>query len=177
VEILLAIVLSLGGGGVYLAGTDRADVLRGTPFHDVLHGRKGADRLYGLGGADRLEGQNGDDLLVGGAGADYVLGSLGNDRVVGGAGKDLLDGNAGNDVIDARDPRKFVPADCVPPPADRKRQTCWDPPLAEPVFGGGGNDRILSRDGRLDAVRCQAGYDVVVADRRDRVHGCELVRR
>jgi Ca2+-binding RTX toxin-like protein len=174
--ILLALAMTFGGG-VYVTGTDRADILRGTRFHDVLHGKKGDDRLYGLGGADRLEGQNGDDFLAGGAGADYLVGSLGNDRIVGGAGKDMLAGDAGNDLIDAREPQRFVQADCVVPPGRRSRDTCWDPPQAEPVFGGGGNDRILSRDGRLDAIRCEAGYDVVIADRRDRVHDCELVRR
>jgi gametolysin peptidase M11/hemolysin type calcium-binding protein len=44
--------------------------------------------------------------------------------------------------------------------------------------GGAGNDTLIARDGERDVVRCAAGLDVVVADRRDAVDArCELVNR
>ena len=45
------------------------------------------------------------------------------------------------------------------------------------LCGLGGADTFRTRDGVADVVRCGAGRDVVVADRRDRVAGCERVSR
>ena len=45
------------------------------------------------------------------------------------------------------------------------------------VTGGSGNDAISVRDGRRDRVNCGRGRDRVRADRRDRLRGCERVRR
>jgi hypothetical protein len=47
------------------------------------------------------------------------------------------------------------------------------------VYAGGGDDLILSRDGRVDGVVCESGFDEVVADRIDRVspYDCERVLR
>jgi Ca2+-binding RTX toxin-like protein len=43
--------------------------------------------------------------------------------------------------------------------------------------GGAGNDTINSRDGRRETVMCGVGrLDRVIADRVDRLVGCELVR-
>ena len=44
------------------------------------------------------------------------------------------------------------------------------------IAGGSGNDRIRSGPGR-DVVRCGPGKDWAKVDRRDRVRGCERVRR
>ncbi|MBD0291920.1 MAG: hypothetical protein ICV74_11750, partial [Thermoleophilia bacterium] len=44
------------------------------------------------------------------------------------------------------------------------------------VATGSGNDRVLARNGRNDAVDCGAGSDVLVADRFDAHNGCEVVR-
>jgi N-acetylglucosamine-6-sulfatase len=45
------------------------------------------------------------------------------------------------------------------------------------VLGGRGDDHVLARDGKRDDVSCGRGRDVVLADARDRVTGCEVVRR
>jgi hypothetical protein len=47
------------------------------------------------------------------------------------------------------------------------------------VHGGGGDDLILSHDGRVDGIVCESGFDTVVADRIDRVspYECERVLR
>ena len=44
------------------------------------------------------------------------------------------------------------------------------------IAGGAGNDRIRPGGGR-DVVRCGPGRDRATVDRRDRVRGCERVRR
>jgi N-acetylglucosamine-6-sulfatase len=45
------------------------------------------------------------------------------------------------------------------------------------ICAGGGRDVISVRGGGRDVVRCGPGRDVVHADRRDRLRGCEVVRR
>ena len=46
------------------------------------------------------------------------------------------------------------------------------------LAGQEGDDTITSRDGVFDTVRCGAGIESVVADRRDLVRpGCENVTR
>ena len=45
------------------------------------------------------------------------------------------------------------------------------------VRAGKGNDRIFARDGARDRIKCGRGRDLVYADRRDRVKGCERVKR
>ncbi|CAN5497150.1 hypothetical protein BH20ACT15_BH20ACT15_06190 [soil metagenome] len=40
-----------------------------------------------------------------------------------------------------------------------------------------GRDFVKSRDGKRDVVRCGKGKDRAVVDRRDKVKGCESVRR
>jgi hypothetical protein len=42
---------------------------------------------------------------------------------------------------------------------------------------GPGNDRVNSRDNQRDAVRCGRGRDLAIADRADRLIGCEIKRR
>ena len=43
------------------------------------------------------------------------------------------------------------------------------------LVGGDGDDTITSRDGIRDAVRCGPDKDKVVADRVDKLVGCEVV--
>ena len=43
--------------------------------------------------------------------------------------------------------------------------------------GGSGRDTITSRDGVRETVNCGSGRDSVLADRTDRLTGCERVRR
>jgi hypothetical protein len=68
-------------------------------------------------------------------------------RIAGGPGDDLLVGGAANDVLDGG-------------------------PGRDVLAGGAGDDVLLARDGAVDRVRCGAGLDRVVADRRDRRSRC-----
>ena len=43
------------------------------------------------------------------------------------------------------------------------------------IVGGPGNDDIRAVGGGADTIDCGPGYDTVVKDRRDTVHGCEVV--
>jgi Ca2+-binding RTX toxin-like protein len=166
-----------GGGGVHFAGTDRDDGVRGSAVRDTLYGARGDDRLLGLRGRDWLSGGPGDDSLLAGAGGDTVSAGPDDDRLHGGIGADVLFGNAGGDVIDARDHRASVrnASECAggPPPT-----YCRPRGRADGVWAGSQDDRILSRDGRIDFIWCEGGHDVVVADRKDRLPAgdCEVVR-
>ncbi len=82
-------------------------------------------------------------------------------RVVGTRRADRLRGTRGADLILARGG-----ADRIRP---RRGRDC--------VRGGSGNDRVFARDGARDRIKCGRGRDVVFADRRDRVKGCERVKR
>jgi uncharacterized repeat protein (TIGR01451 family) len=135
-----------------LFGSSFGDRLFGRQGRDLLRGRDGNDCLYGGEGNDVLDGDGGDDGLWGGDGRDRLFGGTGSDRILGGAKGDELHGDAGNDQLFAGTGR------------DR-------------LWGGAGNDTISARDGSRDVVQCGAGLDRVMADRRDRVRGCERVSR
>jgi Ca2+-binding RTX toxin-like protein len=103
---------------------------------------------------------SGDDRLVGGARADIIDGGRGNDTLIGGRGGDCLTGGPDRDVLDGGPGR-----DSLTGGADR-----------DVLDGGPDDDRIESRDGVRDTVRCGSGRDVVHADRADRLSACEDVR-
>jgi Ca2+-binding RTX toxin-like protein len=145
--------------GTVALGTSGRDVIRGKARNDVIFGRRANDSLTGLGGADCLYGEQGDDLLRGGSGNDRLFGGAGNDRLRGDGGNDRLFGDDG---------------------ADRLTDGDGD----DRFSGGRGSDTIDARDRtaagrrRVDDVRCGAGRDRALVDRRDRVAGdCEIVRR
>jgi hypothetical protein len=94
-----------------------------------------------------LVGGDGADVVTGGAGPDVLLGGAGADALRGGQGSDVLDGGAGADVLDAG-----RGADTV-----------------EHVRRG---DVVHVRDHSADVVRCGRPPGRVIADRRDRLHGC-----
>jgi hypothetical protein len=97
------------------------------------------------------------------------------------------EGGPGND--------KIIPAPSVTLPEDsvvssdggRGDDVLLAPPSAEAILRGGrgrdlltggrGDDQIDSRDSARDRVRCGGGRDRARADRRDRLRGCEVVRR
>jgi hypothetical protein len=81
-----------------------------------------------------------------------VVGTRRADRLRGTRRADLILGRGGADRIRPRRGR-----DCV--------------------RAGKGADRIFARDGARDRIKCGRGRDVVYADRRDRVKGCESTRR
>ena len=169
-------------------GTNGPDTLIGTPAADVLVGLAGHDELYGGAGDDRLLGGPGKDHLFGGDGNDVLIGGPARDlwpqsppfrreRLVGGRGNDVLVAHIGgavflagrgNDRVDSRDSATHCPSFAL---ADANPCIDW-------VLAGTGDDRIDSRDGNGDFVQCDAGRDVVLADRRDSVRrDCEIVRR
>jgi hypothetical protein len=45
------------------------------------------------------------------------------------------------------------------------------------IRAGAGNDRVHVNDGHTDRVDCGPGLDVVWADRKDKLTGCETVHR
>jgi Ca2+-binding RTX toxin-like protein len=150
-------------------------VLSGTERRDSILAGRGNDRIAAGDGDDFVDAGLGDDVVYAGDGNDAVFGGPGNDRIDGGSGRDFLGGNAGDDFIDARDPSTRAPADC--------RRPCWRPkvpPHADTVWGDSGDDRIITRDARVDAIRCHGGRDVVSADRDDVISpydDCEVVVR
>lgn len=72
--------------------------------------------------------------------------------MTGGRGRDILRGNGGRDTI-AGGPGNDI------------------------LFGGPGADMVRTRDGVADVVECGRGRDRVIADRKDSLRGCEVVRR
>jgi hypothetical protein len=108
------------------------------------------------------EGGRGHDLLAatrgssgsleGGRGNDVLRGNRWFDHLEGGPGDDRIDGAGRSDQIDGGPGRDLL-------------------------LGGGGRDRIKARDSSRDVVRCGPGRDRVGVDRRDRLRGCEVIRR
>jgi hypothetical protein len=116
-----------------------------------LVGTSGPDSLTGSSKGERIDALAGDDVAAANAGDDCVFGGEGNDHLEGGFGRDLLDGGSGDDLIGGGQEVSVIRA-------------------------GTGNDRISSSNGVADSVDCGAGTDRVVADRSDRLRGCETVR-
>ncbi len=107
----------------------------------------------GTGGKDRLVGTTAGDRLKGRGGNDVLNGRGGDDCLSGGGGKDRVRGGGGKDKLTGG---KGV---------DR-------------LDGGAGNDTINSRDKRRETVRCGKGKrDRVTADKKDKLRGCERVKR
>jgi Ca2+-binding RTX toxin-like protein len=107
---------------------------------------------WGGRGDDRLIApRNSWGALIREAGDDVLTGGRQGDNSFGGAGNDRLSGTGGADSLRGGG--------------------------RDLIFGGPGRDRINWRDSKRDRVRCGAGRDRVKADRRDRLRGCEVVRR
>jgi phospholipase C len=142
--------------------------LNGTAGPDVLCGLAGNDVLNGLGGNDTLWGDAcgakkslvaaaaataGNDTLNGGNGNDKLYGAGGNDTLNGGNGNDKLTGGAGNDKLSGGSGTNSY-------------------------SGGSGNDTINARNGKKETVDCGSGKkDVATVDKKDKVKGCEKVKR
>jgi Ca2+-binding RTX toxin-like protein len=121
------------------------------PCANPRRGTSGADRLVGTRAGDLIRGGTGDDVVRGKRGADCLRGQGGNDQLDGGKGSDDLSGGTGLDTLTGGSGR-------------------------DSFRSGSGNDFIGARDGRRETVRCGGGTDLVVADRKDRVRGCEVRR-
>jgi len=136
-----------------LIGDPRTGGAQGGRCANRITGSRKRDRLNGTAGGDRIRGRGGRDRLRGRGGRDCVRGGRGNDRARGNGGADTVSGGRGRDRLRGG------------PGKDRIR-------------GGGGNDRIIAAGGGRDRVRCgKGGRDRVRADRRDRLRGCERVKR
>ena len=145
-------VMVLGGTTaalLYAEGGAGDDRITGDPI-----ARDGYVYAYGGPGNDVLTAPRGNvgAILYGGAGNDVITGSASGDVLRGDAGHDRVAGGAGADSITGGTGR------------DR-------------ITGGGGRDFIKVRDSARDTVSCGAGRDQVNTDRRDRVRGCEKIRR
>ena len=140
------------GGDDLLTGTSGADSIFGLGGNDVLLGLSGNDLLDGGNGDDNLDGGPGRDKLKGQKGNDTLTGGPGNDVLIGGPGKDKLNGGKGNDTLTGNGGK-------------------------DSLVGGPGNDTINARDGVGELVKCGSGRDKVRADKKDRLSGCESVRR
>ena len=158
---------AIDSGDNKIAGTAAGETICGLLGDDVVNALAGADTVYGdlcgvrarrpggadqLGGNDTLRGGGGNDTLYGAAGNDKLFGDDGDDRLFGGRGRDTLDGGRGNDRLTGG--------------ADSDRYK-----------GGAGDDTIGARNGKVDTIDCGAGKDSATVDRRDRVKGCEKVKR
>lgn len=94
--------------------------------------------------------------------ADRIKGTQGGDRLRGGKGKDRLSAKAGED--------------CVAGNKGKDRLAGGEG--KDKLRGGKGNDKIRAKDGERDRVSCGAGgKDKVLADRKDKLQGCERKRR
>jgi hypothetical protein len=164
---------STGGGGGSagacsnpMVGTGDDDVLDGTSAGDLILGRRGADRIFGRGARDCLDGEGGRDRLSGGGAADEIDGGGGRDSATGGGGSDRIDGGNGDDRLSGDRGNDRIDGDRGD---DRIDAVGGE----DRVFGGSGDDRIDSEDGKRDRVDCGRGFDVVDADRKDRLRDCE----
>ena len=117
--------------------------------------------IDGLGGADILFGDQCGTaaratrrayVATAGDGNDSISGGAGNDRLYGSGGADTLNGGRGKD--------KLV--------GGKGKDT---------LIGGAGTDTINAKDRTRDRIDCGRDRDTALVDRRDRVRGCERVRR
>ena len=180
---------TVNGCPVVLPGgpTNRDDVLNGDAAANVICGLLGNDTIHGLGGNDtlfgdacndktkagaaaaaatdgndKLFGDDGNDVLYGAGGKDALKGGRGKDKLLGGDGNDSLDGGAGKDSLDG----------------GRGNDKLTGGSDANTIKGGAGNDSVKARNGKRDKIDCGDGKkDVAVVDKRDKVKGCERVKR
>jgi Ca2+-binding RTX toxin-like protein len=137
-----------GGGG----GRGPTDPVGSSGCKYVLQGTDRPDTLAGGGRGEVVFGYGAGDRLRGGAGNDCLLGGKGADQLRGEAGSDRLTGGSGNDVLIGGSGVNVYDA-------------------------GRGNDVVHAVNGRRETVRCGPGRDLARVDRRDRVIGCERVKR
>lgn len=92
------------------------------------------------------------NVLQGTPAGDRINGRGGNDRINGKGGRDCLNGGAGKDKITGG-------------------------AQADTIKAGPGNDTVFAKDGTKDRVDCGSGRDRVIADKKDKLVKCEVVRR
>ena len=117
----------------------------------IAQGGYWAPKVAGASSTCDSQGSKADDVIKGSAKADKLAGGAGDDTLNGGGGGDKLSGGAGSDNLNGG------------AGADRLK-------------GGGGSDILNGGPGR-DVLNCGPGKDTAIADRKDKLHGCEKVRR
>ena len=154
---------------------------------DILNGTAGPDTICGLQGNDAIDGLVGDDTLFGdacgdtlkvvfgvaqvGDGNDTLAGSEGNDSLFGAGGDDKLDGGAGNDKLSGGGGNDFLTG-------GKGNDRLNGGTGVNSYKGGAGNDTINARNGKKETVVCGSGKkDTATVDKRDKVRGCEKVKR
>lgn len=141
-----------GGGSGGSGGPDASEPLASGGCGEVIMGTTAADRLIGGAAGEIVFGLGGDDKLEGRKGHDCLIGGPGGDRLYGGDGGDRLTGGAGRDRL-----------------YGGKGTNAHD--------AGPGADYVDAANGRRETVNCGSGKDRARVDRRDRVRGCERVKR
>lgn len=134
---------------------------------DIVGGQEKPQRIYGLTGDDWLIGSQtrascifgggGNDVITMGAGGGVGLGERGHDVLTGHWRSDALSGGNGDDILLGLGSADILQAG--------KGTDLLD--------GGQGDDILHSLDGRPELVNCGSGVDVVLADGRDALLGCE----
>ena len=177
-----------------ICGTDGSETIRGTGDGELIICGDGDDEVLARGGDDTIEcgddgdtgnktvragggdddvdcDGTGDDLVIGGSGDDEVDCGAGNDRISGGAGNDDLASAGGGDVINGGGGRDRISG-------GRGGDALRGGRGPDRVLGGAGRDRVWGDAGN-DLVSGGSGGGDVCADGpgRDRLRGCELVRR
>ena len=124
----------------------------GSHKRDLLRGSAAGDFVVALRGHDVIRTLAGEDCLSGGGGNDWLDGGTHRDSAFGGPGADRLAGSDGPDRLVGNGGR-------------------------DTFDGGTGADFIDAADHVAERVRCGRGRYRVLADRVDRLFGCERVRR
>ena len=158
VALVAGTAVSTGAGA---AASPCTTLIRGTAASETLTATAAGTRLLGLEGNDRITGGAGADCIDGGPGDDRLSGRGGADTLTGGPGADMLSGGAGGDTLSDA-PERYEPDVRA---GDKNRLTA-----------GGGADRVETANGRRDLVHCGPGADLAIADREDRLAGCERKR-
>ena len=141
-----------GGGGGSGGGGDASAPLGSGGCEPVILGTPTADELEGGNPGEVIFGLGANDRLKGRGGNDCLIGGPGSDRLLGGPGLDRLTGGPGRDRLFGNGGRNAYDA-------------------------GPGKDFVDAVNGRAETVRCGAGRDRARVDVKDRVRGCERVRR
>ena len=168
----IANVLAPGTCANVLTGTGAAETLNGSTGGDSVNALEGNDTVNGLAGNDCLTGGDGNDRLVGNEGKDKLNGGVGDDSLGGRESSDKLYGKGGNDKLSGKDGNDVLYGgtgnDKLSGGTGKNRYS-----------GGSGNDVVNAYNKRgNEKVNCGSGSnDRATVDRRDRVSGCERVKR
>ena len=164
-------------GNDVINGTDAAETICGLLGNDVIEANGGNDIVFGdlcevkarlagaqagAGGRDTINGGTGNDTVYGAGGDDKLTGGDGNDKVYGGAGNDSVSGGKGKDTVDG----------------GKGNDKLTGGAGVNSYRGGAGDDSVNAKNGKRETIDCGSGKkDSVSVDRRDKVKGCEKVKR